>query len=331
MMDKLVFVYYIFCYSTGLLGFAASLLSSFWRTGTIGALRDRRFTFLSLSFSAIVIPFSVSAYLTSLGGESFTAAIILSAVGMAGEAGLVLALPHFIGGFSDPPKMLGKRKIWILLAGLAAVSGIMFFIFIRDRYIRIIGNTIYFAIVAAMLDSIFSGRIAIKTLEKNLSCIASGSRTEEEILRWIRILRFAIGSSLALLPFMFVVDFFPQFFTVKIPGFPMFFKFFPLLYAIIHATYAWESLKPVFMKTGFDQNADISRSPRILERLADQYGLSPRETEVTALLADGATYKEISWRLRISMGTVQSHILSIYQKLKVNCKEDLMRLARGER
>ena len=59
-------------------------------------------------------------------------------------------------------------------------------------------------------------------------------------------------------------------------------------------------------------------------------GLSPREVEVARLLADGVTYKDICWKLRIRMGTVQSHVVSVYHKLGVNCKEDLMRLARGE-
>jgi DNA-binding NarL/FixJ family response regulator len=51
---------------------------------------------------------------------------------------------------------------------------------------------------------------------------------------------------------------------------------------------------------------------------------------VARLLASGVAYKEIAWRLGIKMGTVQSHVMGVYRKLGVACKEDLMRKARGE-
>jgi DNA-binding NarL/FixJ family response regulator len=53
-------------------------------------------------------------------------------------------------------------------------------------------------------------------------------------------------------------------------------------------------------------------------------GLSARELEVAALLARGLTYKVIRSQLGISEGTVQSHVSSVYRKIGVNCKEDLI-------
>ena len=55
-------------------------------------------------------------------------------------------------------------------------------------------------------------------------------------------------------------------------------------------------------------------------------GLSLREREVAELLSRGLAYKEIAYRLGISMGTTQSHVAGVYRKLGVNCKEDLMLL-----
>jgi DNA-binding CsgD family transcriptional regulator len=57
-------------------------------------------------------------------------------------------------------------------------------------------------------------------------------------------------------------------------------------------------------------------------------GLSAREREVAALLAQGLTYKEICSQLHIRMGTVQTHVVRVYQKLGVTCKEDVMNLFR---
>jgi two-component system, NarL family, response regulator YdfI len=46
--------------------------------------------------------------------------------------------------------------------------------------------------------------------------------------------------------------------------------------------------------------------------------LSPRETEVLNMLADGLGNKEIAWRLRISEHTVKFHIGSIFNKLNAS-------------
>lgn len=43
--------------------------------------------------------------------------------------------------------------------------------------------------------------------------------------------------------------------------------------------------------------------------------LSPREVEVLALVADGASYHEIAGQLGISIDTVKSHLQKIFAKL----------------
>ncbi len=48
--------------------------------------------------------------------------------------------------------------------------------------------------------------------------------------------------------------------------------------------------------------------------------LSPREEEILKLLYEGATYKEISDALSISIHTVHTHIKRIYHKLHVNSR-----------
>lgn len=50
--------------------------------------------------------------------------------------------------------------------------------------------------------------------------------------------------------------------------------------------------------------------------------LTKRETEVLALLAKGLTYDDSARVLGISLGTVQSHVKSIYRKLEVSSKAE---------
>jgi len=64
-------------------------------------------------------------------------------------------------------------------------------------------------------------------------------------------------------------------------------------------------------------------APSVASRLVDRVRtpeatrLSPRELQVLALVADGATNREAGARLHVSEATVKSHLLSVYGKLGV--------------
>ena len=53
--------------------------------------------------------------------------------------------------------------------------------------------------------------------------------------------------------------------------------------------------------------------------------LSARESEVAGFYIDGLSYKEIARALDISPGTVRTHLNSIYRKLEVSSRTELMR------
>lgn len=55
--------------------------------------------------------------------------------------------------------------------------------------------------------------------------------------------------------------------------------------------------------------------------------LTPRENEVLSLLSRGSTYAEVARGLGIGLGTVQSHVKSIYRKLNVKSKTEAATLA----
>jgi len=58
--------------------------------------------------------------------------------------------------------------------------------------------------------------------------------------------------------------------------------------------------------------------------------LSIREREITRLIVDGATNKEVAAALRISERTVKGHLSNVFQKLGVTDRLKLMLLVRGE-
>lgn len=60
-----------------------------------------------------------------------------------------------------------------------------------------------------------------------------------------------------------------------------------------------------------------------IDDLARLHHLSPRETEVAALLASGCSRAQICNKLCISQGTTNSHISRIYQKVEVHNRDEL--------
>lgn len=72
----------------------------------------------------------------------------------------------------------------------------------------------------------------------------------------------------------------------------------------------------------------LDRSPRKTPVPASS--LTPRETEVVRLVAEGLRNKEIAEKLQISEGTVKIHLHSIYEKLQIGGRVELSVLAREQ-
>jgi DNA-binding NarL/FixJ family response regulator len=64
----------------------------------------------------------------------------------------------------------------------------------------------------------------------------------------------------------------------------------------------------------------VVQSFRKPQQAAGATDLSPREAEVLELLAHGYLYKEITAKLNISMGTVNTYIRRVYEKLHVRSR-----------
>ncbi len=59
------------------------------------------------------------------------------------------------------------------------------------------------------------------------------------------------------------------------------------------------------------------------------YEITQREKEIIIMAIQGATKKEISNQLFVSFGTVKKHFNNIYKKIKVNNRQDLVKLFLG--
>lgn len=78
------------------------------------------------------------------------------------------------------------------------------------------------------------------------------------------------------------------------------------------------------------ESAAIEKSGVVLEsrcsELAESCGFTPREKEIFVLLGQGNTIHALSERLFISESTVKFHVKSIYQKLDIHTRQELIDL-----
>lgn len=61
-------------------------------------------------------------------------------------------------------------------------------------------------------------------------------------------------------------------------------------------------------------------------QLADEFGLTPRERDVFALLMRGRSVPYIRDELTVSRDTVATHVKHIYQKAGVHSRQELLDL-----
>lgn len=63
-----------------------------------------------------------------------------------------------------------------------------------------------------------------------------------------------------------------------------------------------------------------------VESVTRAYGLSKRESQIVSLLCEGNAFARIGELMGLSTSTVQTHAKSIYRKLDVHSKQELIDL-----
>jgi DNA-binding CsgD family transcriptional regulator len=69
---------------------------------------------------------------------------------------------------------------------------------------------------------------------------------------------------------------------------------------------------------------------RIMDQLARRHELTAREVEIAGLMTSGLGNKQIAWQLGISDRTVGNHIYSLYRKMGINSRFELMGLVNSK-
>jgi two-component system, NarL family, response regulator LiaR len=86
-----------------------------------------------------------------------------------------------------------------------------------------------------------------------------------------------------------------------------------------------EAIKDLY-EGGSPMSSDIARKivlsfqKKTINSQIAEYGITPRETEILGLLAEGLSYKEIAESIFISVKTIRKHIYNIYEKLHVHSR-----------
>ena len=71
-----------------------------------------------------------------------------------------------------------------------------------------------------------------------------------------------------------------------------------------------------------DPHTDQEIDRTLLKQL---YGLTEAESDIAALLARGLNYSEIAEQRGVAVSTIRSYSKSIFRKLKVNCRSEVVR------
>jgi DNA-binding CsgD family transcriptional regulator len=104
---------------------------------------------------------------------------------------------------------------------------------------------------------------------------------------------------------------------------------------------AWEAESATMMNARAEEaldpavSADAQRPPRLqIVPTAGHWSgvrLSPRERETLELLLTGAPQKQIAARMGVSLHTAHDYVKTLYKKLGVNSRLELMAMAIGRR
>jgi LuxR family maltose regulon positive regulatory protein len=104
----------------------------------------------------------------------------------------------------------------------------------------------------------------------------------------------------------------------------------PHIGAFIAAQPPWRPWFQRLLTASRDVSLAASLGLRVPREAKTKTGLSPRETEVHELLAQGLTNEEIAKLLYISLSTTKVHVKHIYEKLGVRSRLEAARALRGD-
>lgn len=107
-------------------------------------------------------------------------------------------------------------------------------------------------------------------------------------------------------------------------------SFLAVLVLVVIVCFFWllpeRVLEEVFPTAPAPTPDEVTRAQRQIRSLGESAGLTPRESEVFELLAQGRSDSVIAEKLGISKGTAHGHITHVYQKLGVHNRQEIIAL-----
>lgn len=141
------------------------------------------------------------------------------------------------------------------------------------------------------------------------------------------LLLFVLPTTLSSFISYLAVPFFTEAFHVSYNDF---WGLFSLLMGFLLGVFLFGFLSSVviqYLPNDDSEAKHVAENEAVAETIGTTYELTGKEHDVLLLLLEGNTYKKIATLLYVSDSTVQSHAKSIYRKLDVHTKQELIDLA----
>ena len=164
-------------------------------------------------------------------------------------------------------------------------------------------NTIQYIVAAFLGLSVISSMILIKTTKPHVRI-----EHREKLDQYTAI------AFLVIVPITLIIDYSAQQPTssVQYAGYTI-----PILFILLGGSKLWDDIHRLSLFK--------SKEAGTIQDL-DNYALTNREKEVTLLLLEGHSYKQIADKLFISIPTVKTHVSKVYKKCKVTGRLELIKL-----
>ena len=203
-----------------------------------------------------------------------------------------------------------KLPSWLIAAALAFALGVVAWYFLALRIPALAparpDNTFWLVLVwpPGLLDMVWLGTL----LAASRKAADPGRRKVDAAFAWLLLARYPVHLAL----------------TVWTPaGAPI------LALTITRLLGLYTNLAPlIWLKAYFqpwaDSLAKVMGARFDLGAIGQARGLTAREMEILQLMIDGKSYKEIESALHISIHTVKSHVYSLYRKMDVTSRHQLI-------
>jgi DNA-binding CsgD family transcriptional regulator len=231
-----------------------------------------------------------------------------------GEQFICLGLCVLLPRISRPPILSGFPKHvergFAIASGLIAIAFGAFFLFPFPL-------TVYTGMYALIYAD-----LSLALLYFSLSSMIFRRRTPPStaIHHYNHALTILRGLTIALLPALFVVDFIGWMIPALAAIIPEDLSILPAFYVVMSLIMLVGSINEIL------EPVPPPEMPLLDETLLRRFNLSRREAEIMLLALQFLSYKEIGEELFISVGTVRTHLIHIYQKTGARNRLELSRI-----